>query len=120
MENAKHLLANDTQSCESQLAMNQLCDLGTLTVDGFNFLLSEESIKLLGEHDAFSSAGPEWLSCFDPKGNKEQDIFDRLKASVLHDLHVATVHLPAGVREDLINKLSDTGAADLFLKIKDQ
>lgn len=86
---------------------------------GLTFPLSQNTIELFEEHDAFIAAGAQWLSRFDPKGNREHEFFDRLKASVQQDLELLTTHLPSTDREDLLSALSEMDSGELFLQVKD-
>ncbi len=100
--------------------MQVKCSPNTFPLQGFTFPLSQNTIELFEEHGAFTAAGAQWLCRFDPKGNREREIFDRLKISVQQDLDALTTHLPSADREDLLSALSEMDSGDLFLQIKDQ
>jgi len=92
----------------------------TFELKGFVFELSRQSIGVYYEHQAFCSAGREWLREFDVDGEREFDIIERFKKSVEEDLIVATENLPEEIREKLMSNFSDTDAASLFIDFKNQ
>jgi hypothetical protein len=77
----------------------------TFELEGFVFELSRQSIGIYYEHQAFCSAGREWLLEFDADGEREFDIIDRFKQSVEADLIVAMAHMSEDEQEDLLDLL---------------
>lgn len=118
-ETIKANLRNQLKGMLSDLIQVK-CSPTTFSLLGFTFPLSANTIELLNEHEAFTAAGVQWLSRFDPEGNRERAIFDRLKASVQQDSEVLTSELSSADRENLLTALAEVDSGDLFLQIKDQ
>jgi hypothetical protein len=92
----------------------------TFELEGFVFELSRQSIGIYYEHQAFCSAGRDWLYEFDADGEREFYIIERFQKSVEEDLIVATAHMSEEHREDLMSKFSDIDVLDVFSNFADQ